>query len=65
MTFELYQSKSKKKDLRFRLKADNGEIICQGEGYTTNRALLDAIELVKGSKDAEMVGVGGYYFTTL
>ncbi len=39
---------------RFHLKASNGEIIAQGEGYETKEACLNGIELVKRSKDAEI-----------
>lgn len=44
--FEVYQS-GKNNDFRFRLKADNGQIILSSEGYTTKAACLNGIESVK------------------
>lgn len=43
--FELYQSKNG--EFRFRLKAQNGKIICTGEGYTTKDACKRGIESVR------------------
>lgn len=37
---------------RWRLRAKNGEIVAQGESYTTKRACIEAIELVENSKGA-------------
>ena len=37
---------------RWRLRAKNGEIIAQGEEYTTKRACMEAIELVENSHSA-------------
>jgi uncharacterized protein YegP (UPF0339 family) len=37
------------------LKASNGEKIGQGEGYTSKQHCLDAINLVRSSKDADVV----------
>jgi len=45
-TFEIYQS-GKQKEYRFRLKADNGQIILSSEGYTTKAACLNGVESVK------------------
>jgi DNA-binding protein Alba len=39
---------------RFHLKAANGEIIAQGEGYQTKEECLDAIEVIKKSCNAEI-----------
>jgi uncharacterized protein YegP (UPF0339 family) len=44
--FEVYQSGAKK-EYRFRLKADNGQIILSSEGYTTKDSCLNGIESVK------------------
>ena len=41
-------------EFRFHLKATNGEIIAQGEGYQTKEDCLNAIELVKKSCNAEI-----------
>lgn len=51
--FEVYQS-GKKNEFRFRLKADNGQIILSSEGYTSKPACLNGIESVKkNSADAK------------
>jgi len=39
---------------RFHLKAANGEIIAQGEGYETKDGCLNGIEVVKKSADAQI-----------
>jgi len=53
--FEVYQS-GKKKEFRFRLKADNGQTVLSSEGYTTRAACLNGIESVKkNSKDPKRV----------
>ena len=44
--FEIYQS-GKKEEFRFRLKADNGQIILSSEGYTTKASCLNGIESVR------------------
>lgn len=44
--FEVYQS-GKKDEFRFRLKADNGQIILSSEGYTSKASCLNGIESVK------------------
>ncbi|MGI6338333.1 MAG: YegP family protein [Bacteroidales bacterium] len=44
--FEIYQS-GKNNEFRFRLKADNGQIILSSEGYTTKASCLNGIESVK------------------
>jgi uncharacterized protein len=44
--FEVYQS-GQKNEFRFRLKADNGQIILSSEGYTTKASCLNGIESVK------------------
>lgn len=44
--FEVFQS-SKNKEFRFRLKADNGQIILSSEGYTSKASCLNGIESVK------------------
>jgi len=45
-SFEVYQS-GKKEEYRFRLKADNGQIILSSEGYTSKASCLNGIESVK------------------
>ena len=51
--FEVYQS-GKKNEFRFRLKADNGQIILSSEGYTSKPSCLNGIESVKkNSADAK------------
>ena len=44
--FEVYRSGAKK-EYRFRLKADNGQIILSSEGYTTKDSCMKGIESVK------------------
>jgi len=44
--FEVYQS-GKKEEFRFRLKADNGQIILSSEGYTSKASCLNGVESVK------------------
>jgi hypothetical protein len=46
MKFELFQSE-KNQQYYFRLKAGNGQIILQSEGYTTKTAAKNGIESVK------------------
>ena len=49
--FEVYQS-GKNNEFRFRLKADNGQIILSSEGYSSKAACLNGISSVKkNSKD--------------
>lgn len=51
MTYVYY--KDAKGEWRWRLKASNGRIIADsGEGYTTERECLAAIDRVKASSDA-------------
>lgn len=45
MNFEIFQDS--KKQWRFRLKARNGRIICQSEGYTRKENCLNGIESVR------------------
>ena len=53
--FEVYQS-GKKNEFRFRLKADNGQIILSSEGYSSKAACLNGIESVKkNSKDPKRI----------
>lgn len=48
MKFEVYRAKGK---FRWRLVADNGEIVASGEGYTRKAKVLEAIELLKSTND--------------
>lgn len=43
--FEVYTDK--KGEIRFRLKAKNGQVIAVSEGYTTKKAALNGIESVR------------------
>jgi len=43
--FEVFKGKAG--DFRFRLKAANGKVICQGQGYKTKNACLKGIESIK------------------
>jgi uncharacterized protein YegP (UPF0339 family) len=53
--FEVYQS-GKKKEFRFRLKADNGQTILSSEGYSSRAACLNGIASVKkNTKDPKKV----------
>lgn len=54
--FEVYQSQNG--EYRFRLKAANGEIVAQGQGYTTKSACLNGIESIKtNAASADVVEV--------
>jgi uncharacterized protein YegP (UPF0339 family) len=44
--FEVYQS-GKKNEYRFRLKADNGQIILSSEGYASKAGCMNGIASVK------------------
>ena len=44
--FEVYQS-GKKNEFRFRLKADNGQIVLSSEGYTTKAGCMNGIVSVR------------------
>lgn len=50
--FELYEDKAE--DFRFRLKAQNGEVIVFSEGYTTKNACLNGIDSVRRNSDSEV-----------
>lgn len=52
MKFELYQSTDQ---WRWRLKANNGEIIAQGESYVNRTDCIKAINLVKSTNAATPV----------
>ena len=43
--FEIFKGKGG--DFRFRLKAANGKVICQGQGYKTKDACSKGIESIK------------------
>lgn len=52
--FEVYADKAG--ELRFRLKATNGEIIATSEGYKSKAAVLNGVDSVrKNAVDAEIV----------
>jgi uncharacterized protein YegP (UPF0339 family) len=49
--FEVYQDTSG--EYRFRLKAGNGQVIANGQAYTTKKACLNGIESIrKNAPDA-------------
>ncbi len=50
--FQIYQNA--KGEYRFRLRAANGEIIAEGEGYDSKEGCLHGIEVVRESCDAEV-----------
>ncbi len=50
--YQIY--KDVKDEFRFRLKAANGEIIAEGEGYESKEGCLNGINVVKSSCDAEI-----------
>ena len=43
--FEVY--KDKREEFRWRLRADNNQVIAVGEGYTTKAACMNGIESVQ------------------
>ena len=52
--FEIYEDKSG--EFRFRLKATNGEVIAQSEGYKAKASCKNGVEsVVKNAADAEVV----------
>ena len=51
--FELY--KDKKGEVRFRLKAKNGEIIVTGEGYVSKSGCKNGIESIKKNADSPII----------
>jgi uncharacterized protein YegP (UPF0339 family) len=51
--FELYQDV--RGQWRFRLKADDGRIVCVGDSYPTKGAALEGIEHVRQGAEAELV----------
>ena len=50
--YQIYKDAADK--FRFRLKASNGEIVAQSEGYETKTAVNNGIEVVKRSHDAKI-----------
>ena len=51
--FEVYQDRGGK--YRFRLKAGNGEVVAQGEGYETKAAAKAGCEAVQRAADGAAV----------
>lgn len=43
--FQIFRARNK--DWRFRLRADNGKVILQSEGYTSRRGVLRGIKSIK------------------
>jgi uncharacterized protein YegP (UPF0339 family) len=55
--FEVFKGESG--DFRFRLKAANGKVVCQGQGYKSKDACLKGIESIKkNAKGASVVVTG-------
>lgn len=56
MQFTIYRStkKPKGKPYRWRLQADNNEIIAQGQAYKNHADCLAAVEMVRGSSTASL-----------
>ena len=50
--YQIYKDAAGK--FRFRLKAANGEIIAEGEGYESKEGCLNGIKVVRSSCDAEI-----------
>jgi uncharacterized protein YegP (UPF0339 family) len=56
--FEWWKIAGAKEPFRWRLKASNGRIICQSEGYRTRRGCLNGIAAVQDvAFDADVVEV--------
>jgi uncharacterized protein YegP (UPF0339 family) len=54
MKFEVYKDAAK--EWRWRLKAENGNVLAEsGEGYKNRNDCLDGIDSVKGCKYTEVV----------
>ena len=52
--FEVFKGKGG--DFRFRLKAANGKVVCNGQGYKSKDACLKGIESIKkNAKGASVV----------
>lgn len=43
--FEIFRAKDK--SWRFRLRAGNGKVVCQSEGYTTRRRAVSGVHAVR------------------
>lgn len=50
--FELYTDV--RGQWRFRLKTEDGQIVCVGEAYRTKAAAMDCIEKIRSSANAEV-----------
>jgi uncharacterized protein YegP (UPF0339 family) len=54
--FEIFKDKADPPEWRFRVIADNGEPVCQSEGYTTQesaeRGTVDLVGVVLRAKDS-------------
>lgn len=49
MKFEIYTKTTwlGRREWRWRLRARNGEIVASGEGYTSKRRCVEAVELIQ------------------
>lgn len=55
MHFDVYRGEGR--EWRFRLRADNNEIVATGEGYHYKKDCLDTIKVIKaGASSAPVVG---------
>lgn len=60
---EIYQSESNTQKWRWRFRAKNGEIVAQGEGYTTVAGLMNGLNCIGQavlSGDYEVIEVDSY-----
>lgn len=54
MHFEVYRRRLSRQPWRWRLRADNGEIIASGEAYRRQNDAMHAVQLVRTSRLAEI-----------
>lgn len=54
MHYEIYRRRLGRAPWRWRLRAENGEIIASGQGYRRQNDAIHAVQLVKGSRHAEI-----------
>ena len=54
MKYEYWQADTTSRLWYWHIRARNGEVVAQGQGYKRKRDLLHAIKLVQSSSDAEI-----------
>ena len=57
MTFEIYRRRLSRQPWRWRLRADNGEIIASGEGYRDRNKCVHAVRLIQERAASSQVEV--------